>query len=135
MQVDRAQGCPTKVHHEDPIGRGRAHRHPLPGQGLAGCGVTVLGTVDGGVDVASGVETAAAGDVPAETAETVRVTVAGVNLRTGPSTAAPVAGTLTPANILRVTGAAEAGDGRSWLPVVDEATGTAGYVAEELVAN
>ena len=105
-------------------------------QGLAGCGVTVLGAEDGGVDLAGEVEVGdVAAAVPANTTETARVTTAGVNLRTEPSTAAPVAGTLTPANTLRVTGPAVAGDGRTWVPVVDEATGTAGYVAEEFVAG
>lgn len=105
-------------------------------QGPVGCGVAALGTVNsGGVDVSTGVEVAGAADeVPAGATETVRVTAAAVNLRTAPSIAAPVAATLTPANSLRVTGPAEAGGGRTWLPVVDETTGTAGYVAEELIA-
>jgi hypothetical protein len=99
-------------------------------QGLAGCGVTVLGAGDGGADAVpvDAVDTL-------DAADTVRVTAAEVNLRTAPSTAAPVAATLTPADALRVTGPAEAGGGRYWLPVVDEATGTAGYVAEEFVAE
>jgi hypothetical protein len=95
--------------------------------------VTALGAADGGVD--SGADQAAVDAVSADSGSTVRVTTAGVNLRTAPSTTALVAMTLTPANTLRVTGPAEADGGRTWLPVVDEATGAAGYVAEEFVAE
>ncbi len=66
--------------------------------------------------------------------ETAVVVGAGVNLRAAPSTSAAVVAVLGQGEEVTVTGPAEAGDGLVWLPVED-AKGTAGYVARELLVT
>ncbi len=62
---------------------------------------------------------------------TVIVTENGVRMRTAPSTSADIIAELARGTTLTVTGAAEVGDGLTWYPVEDPATGQTGYVAAD----
>lgn len=108
--------------------------------GFAGCGVGLPDAERGGERAAT--SGAAAGDTDAPAAPsasiapgaTVRVTMAGVNLRAAASTGAAVRTTLGAGQELLVTGESVERGGRTWWPVADEATGETGYVAGEFLA-
>ena len=105
--------------------------------GFAGCGVglpdadaTSSGTIATTAETAD--RDAVTGDAPSVSiapGSTVRVTTAGVNLRTAPSTDAAVRTTLGLDRDLLVTGASVERGGYDWWPVADEATGETGFVA------
>ena len=65
---------------------------------------------------------------------TVVVTAAGLNLRAGPATAAAVVAVLPQGTTLTVTGPSATGDGYTWWPVTDPATGQSGYAAAPFLA-
>lgn len=78
---------------------------------------------------AAGAPTATSG--PIQTGTTVVVTDDGVRMRAEPSTKGQIVAELAKGTELTVTGPAGQGDGLTWYPVKDPATGNTGYVAAD----
>lgn len=114
--------------------RGMSETPPLSGDGS----LTILRL--GILDLPAAAAEEDAGAAPAEGAAeseagaTVVVAYSDVNLRAGPSTGSATIAVLQPGQVLEVTGPAEEGDGRLWLPVRDPADPSlSGYVAAEFL--
>lgn len=115
--------------------RGMSETPPLSGDGsltILRLGILDLPTTtadpeDEGAALAGGASESEAG-------ATVVVAYSDVNLRAGPSTGAATIAVLQPGQVLEVTGPAEEGDGRLWVPVRDPADPSlSGYVAAEFL--
>jgi len=114
--------------------RGMSETPPLSGDGsltILRLGILDLPATAAEEDAGASL---AEGAAESEAGTTVVVAYSDVNLRAGPSTAAATIAVLQPGQVLEVTGPAEEGDGRLWVPVRDPADPSrSGYVAAEFL--